>query len=290
MARILIVILAASMCFAEVTEREAEALIEAKKWQPAADAYQELAARNPERGSYWFRLGMALQALNKHEAAISAYAKARELKFKPVGLYIRGAIVLDGLHRQEEAITWLRELLETGFIAAALDRIAPLADLRKSEAYKQLISRYDSPCSQPAYRALDFWIGDFEVRTPQGQVVGRNRIEKILDGCALQENWTSSGGGQGRSFTWFDPDTKRWRQLYLGVNGHSHEYAGEVKDDGIHFLHDKRQTDGSRQMFRMVFTPQSGGRVRQLIEESWDGGLSWAIWFDGIYVPAARKD
>ena len=35
-----------------------------------------------------------------------------------------------------------------------------------------------------------------------------------------------------------------------------------------------------------TFTPQPEGRVRQLIEETPDDGVSWAASFDGLYSPA----
>ena len=46
--------------------------------------------------------------------------------------------------------------------------------------------------------ALDFWLGDWSVTTPDGKHAGDNRIEAILDGCALSESWTGAGGGRGR--------------------------------------------------------------------------------------------
>ena len=31
-----------------------------------------------------------------------------------------------------------------------------------------------APCSAPEYRQFDFWLGEWEVQNPQGQVVGKN--------------------------------------------------------------------------------------------------------------------
>ncbi len=46
---------------------------------------------------------------------------------------------------------------------------------------------------------------------------------------------------------------------------------------------------GERRPFRMTFTPQDDGSVRQFLEESTDGGKTFAIWFDGRYVPAGSE-
>ena len=49
-------------------------------------------------------------------------------------------------------------------------------------------------CAAPEHRQFDFWIGEWEVTTPNGAPAGRNRIESILDGCALRESWTGAKG------------------------------------------------------------------------------------------------
>ncbi len=287
---ILVLGLSAASSLAAITEAEADKLFQAQQWQESAAAYRQLAAQDPSRGAHWFRLGMSLQSLRQSDESLAAYSRARALRYKPAGLYIRAAILLTEAKQFDQAIDWLRELIETGFAAKALEGIAPLAELRKSDAYRALQSSQPEPCSTPQYRQLDFWVGHFEVRNPQGQLTGHNRIEKILNGCVLQENWTAQGGGAGKSFSWFDPDLKKWRQLFIGSTGHSHEYTGEFRDGAMHLLHDRRHDDGSRHMFRMVFTPQPQGKVRQFIEESWDAGKSWNVWFDGMYTPAYTKE
>ena len=36
-----------------------------------------------------------------------------------------------------------------------------------------------APCSTPEYRQFDFWIGDWVVYTPAGQIAGTNKIEQV---------------------------------------------------------------------------------------------------------------
>jgi len=287
---VLVLGLAAASSFAAVTEADADNLFRKQDWRQAAGAYRQLTAEAPSRASHWFRLGISLQALRQPEEALAAFTKARSLHFKPTGLYIRAAILLTETRQYDRAIEWLQELTTTGFAPSALEGIAPLAALRQTEAYKAFRASKAPLCSGPEYRALDFWTGSFEVRNPQGQITGHNRIDKILNGCALEEHWTSQGGGAGRSFTWFDPDLKKWRQTFIGSTGHSHDYTGEFRDGAMHFLHDRTLPDGSRHMLRMTFTPKDNANVHQFIEESWDGGKSWAVWFDGMYFPSTKKD
>ena len=41
------------------------------------------------------------------------------------------------------------------------------------------------PCDDPAYRAFDFWLGEWQVHTPDGKLAGANRIEREYDGCVV---------------------------------------------------------------------------------------------------------
>ena len=72
----------------------------------------------------------------------------------------------------------------------------------------QLMSADEAPrpgCQEPASRQFDFWAGHWRV-TENGKPAGENRIEPILDGCALLENWTGAQGGSGKSLNFFDRD------------------------------------------------------------------------------------
>ena len=57
----------------------------------------------------------------------------------------------------------------------------------------------EAECDRPAYHQLDFWIGDWNVVSASGEAIGANRIESVLKGCAIQENWTEPSGEEGKS-------------------------------------------------------------------------------------------
>jgi hypothetical protein len=40
---------------------------------------------------------------------------------------------------------------------------------------------------------------------------------------------------------------------------------------------------------RTTLTPLGNGRVRQVIETSRDGGKTWRVGFDAVYVPQAEE-
>jgi hypothetical protein len=134
------------------------------------------------------------------------------------------------------------------------------------------------PCSSPEHRQFDFWIGDWSVTNPAGKHAGDNRIEKVLDGCALHESWQGAGGGRGFSYTAYDSVRKAWHQTW-------------VDKDGLVLLLDGGLQDGrmvlsgatGKTLNRVSWEPRKDGSVRQLWESSDDDGKTWAVQFDGTY-------
>lgn len=141
-----------------------------------------------------------------------------------------------------------------------------------------------SACGAPEHRQFDFWVGDWDVsRAAGGALAGRNRIERILDGCALQESWTSARGRRGTSLNWWDPASKRWHQLWVDDEGLVLRLEGSFRD-GSMVLEGEASGKGQPERHRVTWTPLAGGKVRQIWEASTDGGHAWRTLFDGIYA------
>lgn len=136
------------------------------------------------------------------------------------------------------------------------------------------------------YSQLDFWVGDWVVES-EGEEVGRNRIEKILDGCAVLERWTGAAGGEGRSLFYVDNES-RWQQVWVTqwatMPGGTKEKALVASEDPASVRFESRIThDGKTWLDRTTLTKLGDGRVRQLIEISRDGGATWETTFDALY-------
>jgi len=143
-------------------------------------------------------------------------------------------------------------------------------------------------CKAPEYRQFDFWVGDWVVTTPQGKTAGTNRIERIINGCVLQEHWSSSNGGDGTSLNMWDAASGKWHQVWMDAGGNLLELAGKLEgaNMGLTGEHATPGKAGSTTIERVTWTPNPDGTVRQHWESSTDGGATWTDSFDGIY---ARK-
>jgi hypothetical protein len=140
-----------------------------------------------------------------------------------------------------------------------------------------------APCRSPAYAQFDFWVGTWSVSN-QGKPAGTNRIEKVLDGCALLETWRSTGNHRGHSLTFYDAARDRWHQTWIDVAGEPLYLEGTFSD-GVMRLEGTRPAEagGKPLLHRIEWTPLPDGRVRQHWRSSPDEGRSWNEVFDGYY-------
>ncbi|TPW05045.1 MAG: TPR repeat-containing protein [bacterium] len=146
------------------------------------------------------------------------------------------------------------------------------------------IDRQARPCAHDdRYRQLDFWIGDWDVKTVQGQPAGSSRVERILNECIIFENWTGFSGTSGKSFNFIEPGTGRWRQTWVDDKGDAHEYVGEFVDGEMRYRRETTGADGHTIRNRMTFFNLSDGHVRQLGEHSDDDGQTWQVDYDLHY-------
>lgn len=138
------------------------------------------------------------------------------------------------------------------------------------------------PPLPPEARQFDFWIGEWQVTTPDGRPAGTNRIESVAGHAALLENWTGAKGFSGKSLNAYNPARKRWQQFWVGSDGGVLELAGGLVD-GCMVLTGAHDVRGSHRLERITWTPNADGSVRQHWEQSTDGGKTWTTAFDGLY-------
>jgi hypothetical protein len=139
-------------------------------------------------------------------------------------------------------------------------------------------------CKDAASRQFDFWIGQWRV-TEKGNLAGHNRIERILDGCALLENWTGAKGGEGKSLNFFDRDDGLWHQTWIDRSGGALFLSGKFENGAMRMEGTQVATDKQpAARHRITWTALPDGSVRQLWESSPPGKEEWATQFDGLYV------
>lgn len=150
----------------------------------------------------------------------------------------------------------------------------------------QASSAKPSPCSAPEFHQLDFWAGDwdvFEVGNPATQVA-RVKVDHILDGCVLREDYQDTEGHKGQSFSIYDAALKAWHQSWVTNRGQLLLLDGGVRDDEVVLGATEHMPDGKSKLIRGTWKPVEGG-VRETAVTSLDDGKTWKPWFDLMFRP-----
>jgi len=259
-------------------------------WKKAREVYDAITKREPESARGWYRLGVSDAKLGRRKEAIAAYLRAESIGQNPVVRYsLACAYAQEGDSAQ--AFLWLEKSVGGGF--RGLDQIRQdpdLVSLRGSSHYAGLVQRVEwnqRPCAHATVnRALDFWVGDWDVRSAEGTVVGRNSITVENGDCWIHEHWVGGLGGAGESFNYFNSTTRKWHQTWVDDQGQIAEFDGDFRDGAMRLEGYRQGVGTDRIPARLTLTPLQDGTVRQLGENSTDGGKTWTVLYDFIY---ARK-
>lgn len=144
-------------------------------------------------------------------------------------------------------------------------------------------------CERDPMRAqFDFWLGDWNVYDPNGNLAGVNRITRTEAGCLIREQWAGSTGGTGFSMNFWDADLRAWRQIWMSPSVQI-DYHGGLDDGGAMVLEGSITylASGDTFDFRGTWTPQSNGEVIQHFQQVNPETGTWTDWFVGRYVRAA---
>lgn len=142
-----------------------------------------------------------------------------------------------------------------------------------------------SVCSSPENRQFDFWAGDWDVSDYGSPVkVASARVDIILSGCVLHEDYRGADGHQGQSFTTYDPIKQAWHQSWVTNRGETLELEGKFALGRIELT---GEDHNAGTIVRGWWKPEDGG-VRETAVTSADGGKSWKAWFDIMFTPSTQ--
>lgn len=276
---------------ASPTWDEAGATYQKGDWKASAAAYGAIVKREPRNGRAWYRLGTSYAKLGQFKDAIAAYTKADSSGQNPRVRYSI-ACVYARMNDSTLAFACLDKAAAAGFRGSqAMKEDSDLDGLRGTPHFAALVQRVernDRPCAYAAEnRQFDFWVGEWDVRTPDGTPRGLSSITVENGNCWIHEHWTSLIEGKGESINFYNSTTQKWHQTWVDDQGGLAEFDGGLKN-GAMVLEGYRQ-EGSKDRLpaRLTLTPLPDGAVRQLGEYSNDGGKTWIVEYDFRYTHKA---
>jgi hypothetical protein len=264
-------------------------------WPEVLRQYSELSSRFPTHALSRFRVGVAQLELGKLAEAEQSLREGERLGVAGGSAAYRLGQVHSEAGRTDSAAAQLLRAAANGLFvpAASLEGDAHLAKVKQSGRWQEVLTAFDHltrPCMyNDRYRELDFWVGDWDVRPTANPAAppSRNTITLEYNSCIVHEHWQPAGGaGGGESFNLYDRSLDEWRQTWVDATGGQHDYHGKREGKNMVYYGELPPPPGqkARVHTRLTFFNISPDSVRQFAETSQDGGKTWAVSYDLMYV------
>lgn len=260
------------------------------RWQDVIAENRRILVGNPEDRVAMLRIAQAQRELGRYEQALVTLDDARRIDASRASIDLERTRNLLALGRTDEAMIALLDADHNALRARRLlEENSDFDPIRDTPQFREVLRNVRErvyPCERyPVFAQFDFWLGDWEVRTPDGTLAGHNSITKDPGSCAVTENWTSAAGGTGRSTSFYIPSSDLWRQVWVGSNGTMIDMSGSLVDGELRMEGTiEYVTTGRVVAFRAVWsTNDDNSIVRQRMEEFDVATASWQLWFDGFY-------
>lgn len=259
----------------------------AEDWGKVVELYRQLTAEEPGSGRYWYRLAVGLRYTGEFDQAHQALDAAAKVNVPVSYTDYERAKIAATQHKNAEAMKLLNTAANAGL--AGSDRVLEnehLAALAGEPGFDALLEQLETnkyPCRDSKFHEFDFWIGEWQIASADGQLGGTNSIQALEQHCLIMERWTATDGTTGTSMNFFDLSKGRWVQQWVSSGSQIHIEGGLV--DGsmvltgfIRYIRNNQHAD-----FRGKWTPMADGRVRQFFEQA-DADGNWTPWFEGFYT------
>ena len=132
------------------------------------------------------------------------------------------------------------------------------------------------PCTAPEASQFDFWIGDWVLYSAD-TITGSNSIHKIMGDCTVQENFNNPRTGyQGKSWSVYNPQTKKWQQTWVDTQGGYIPLTGTFENGKMTLITPPfKNMKGIEMTSRMVYYNITKDSFDWSWEASTDGGVNW---------------
>lgn len=277
--------------------RSADSLFFNMKYEAAIRQYLAFIKDNDNAPPVSYaRLAFCCHFNGNYNDALKYYDKTIEKK--PANalksqLYSRMAMTYSMLKNKQKALEYLDSAMNNGYFNSyEMENFRDYAFIRNETKFKVA---YDTaynrsfPCkTTPHARDFDFWIGEWDVynNSYPNHRVGSSVIQNVSGECTILENWQSwNNPFSGKSQNWYDPNTGKWTQLWIGSGG-GHQYFtdGEYKDGTMRFKAMAPGANGVLQPGNFIFYNLGPDKVRQYYEQSADSGKTFQPVYDFIYI------
>ena len=265
----------------------------------AAESYARRVEANEADAQAWYRLGFALHALGRMEAALAAHERAADFPGPTQsGAAYNAACANAMLGNTEPALDRLEQAVEFGFGSATqLELDTDLDSLRDSSRFDAVFRKLVHADTFQFLRALpkgssdqfDFWVGEWNTEvwmptaangwTPSGKLT--MKVERVAGGQALVE-WAegSMGGGTtlGFSLRSYDPAHDCWTLLLNWSSPGSPTFSslrGGFRHGRGELVTPPSGAAGAITQTKFTFSDKDSNHLRWDGSSTADNGMTW---------------
>ncbi len=278
---------------AATPETKADTAYTGHDWSFAESSYASLVAHDPTNARFWYRLGVSQRGNQHYPEALNSLEKARVLGAgKGLSAFLvdyEEATTYAAMGNPAQGIDLLRKSASGGFAQPSrLESDAAWNAVRQDPQFVALakqVAHNAAPCEDAEFKQLDFWIGDWDVTSPDGIQRGTSHISKEMGGCVIWENWSSANSPYfGKSYNTYNVSLKRWEQYWVDNSAGTIFFSGNLNGTVMdYWTDDVPQSNGDRLRRHLQFFNLSPTRVRQFSQGSTDGGKTWTVEYDFTY-------
>ncbi len=256
-------------------------------WDKAIEAYSKIVSVEDYNLNAWVRLTSSYIQKKDYDNAFIALQTAVAKGDHP-NLWYNLSCMYARKEMKEKSLDALRKSIAVGYASTEQTlNDEDFASLKNDKDFLDVIEemkRQEFPCQyNERLKEFEFWVGEWNVYTTFGNKAGESKIEKILNGCVILENWTNSSGRKGKSFNVINSNTGNWEQTWVDDSGNITEFKkGKFKNYTLSFIAEDKDQKNQIQYQRLTFYKNDDGTVRQLGEVSSDG-KEWQISYDLLY-------
>jgi hypothetical protein len=144
-------------------------------------------------------------------------------------------------------------------------------------------AQHVAPCTEAQQKQFDFWLGNWDLTWPgekPGETGhGTNSINRILDDCVVNENFSGADSMRlrGSSVSVFDVHSGKWKQTWVDNEGGYLDFVGEFTGSQMILSREVRRPDATTVKQRMVWKNIGPDELDWSWESSKDGGKSWEV-------------
>lgn len=253
-------------------------------FEEAMVLYEAIYVDQPQNNAMAYKIaGMAYGIKNYKKAVI--YYQILAPKGNPSVLY-NLACSLNMMGKKKQSLDALETAVEKGFTQLTLMKSDPdLASIRELKRFHAIAKSVKALENYPEAQKFNFWVGEWNVYNQQDVKVGESRIEKILKDGVILESWTGGSGNTGKSFNHFHIGTGKWVQYWVDQSSDRIFLEGNYDPTQKAIVFYERIDQGSEKpQRRLTFFNISPDSVRQYSQQSTDGGTTWFIEYNFIYL------